>query len=129
MAAGSAESINEKTGKPETKVREENGFFFPLLSFVVFFFPFYQPPTPQPNLNKQPTGGPFLLTKGDNNWGDDRALYARGQRWLRGREHVMGRVVGFLPHVGRVTNVMNDYPAVKYVLIGVLALFVVTSKE
>ena len=67
--------------------------------------------------------------QGDNNWGDDRALYARGQRWLRGSEHVMGRVVGFLPHVGRVTIVMNDYPAVKYVLIGVLALFVVTSKE
>lgn len=72
---------------------------------------------------------PFLLTKGDNNWGDDRALYQKGQRWLRGSEHVMGRVVGFLPHVGRVTIVMNDYPAVKYVLIGVLALFVVTSKE
>lgn len=75
------------------------------------------------------SGGPFLLTKGDNNWGDDRALYNRGQRWLRGNEHVMGRVVGFLPHVGRVTIVMNDYPAVKYVLISVLALFVVTSKE
>ena len=89
-----------------------------------------QPKQPKQQQNKkQPTGGPFLLTKGDNNWGDDRALYARGQRWLRGSEHVMGRVVGFLPHVGRVTIVMNDYPAVKYVLIGVLALFVVTSKE
>ena len=34
-----------------------------------------------------------ILTKGDNNWGDDRALYAKGQKWL-GRHHIMGRVVG-----------------------------------
>jgi signal peptidase len=34
-----------------------------------------------------------ILTKGDNNWGDDRALYARGQKWLA-RHHIMGRVVG-----------------------------------
>ncbi len=34
-----------------------------------------------------------ILTKGDNNWGDDRALYAKGQKWL-GRQHIMGRVVG-----------------------------------
>jgi signal peptidase len=34
-----------------------------------------------------------------------------------------------LPHVGRVTIIMNDYPLVKYALIGVLGLFVVTSKE
>lgn len=76
-------------------------------------------------------GGPAglsLLTKGDNNWGDDRALYARGQRWLTA-DQVMGRVVGFLPAIGRVTIIMNDYPAVKYALIGMLGLFVVTSKE
>ena len=40
-----------------------------------------------------PTFQQDILTKGDNNWGDDRALYARGQKWL-GRQHVMGRVVG-----------------------------------
>jgi signal peptidase I len=28
-----------------------------------------------------------------------------------------------------VTIVMNDYPALKYVLIGVLGLLVITSKE
>lgn len=137
MVTGSAESINEKSGKPEIKVRKKSkDEKIVFLAFLVSFLPRFlslpltnttttnPPPPPQ-----QPTGGPFLLTKGDNNWGDDRALYARGQRWLRGSEHVMGRVVGFLPHVGRVTIVMNDYPAVKYVLIGVLALFVVTSKE
>ena len=35
----------------------------------------------------------------------------------------------FLPYVGQVTIIMNDYPYLKYALIGVLALFVITSKE
>ena len=53
-----------------------------------------------------------VLTKGDNNFGDDKVLYAEGQSWLH-REHIMGRAVGYLPHVGRVTIIMNDYPYVK----------------
>jgi hypothetical protein len=53
-----------------------------------------------------------VLTKGDNNYGDDKVLYADGQSWLH-REHIMGRAVGYLPHVGRVTIIMNDYPYVK----------------
>ena len=35
----------------------------------------------------------------------------------------------YLPHVGQVTIIMNDYPALKYALIAVLGLFVITSKE
>lgn len=35
----------------------------------------------------------------------------------------------FLPYVGQVTIIMNDYPYLKYALIGVLALFVIISKE
>ena len=35
----------------------------------------------------------------------------------------------FLPHVGRVTILMNDYPMFKYALIAVLGVFVLTSKE
>lgn len=69
-----------------------------------------------------------LLTKGDNNYGDDRLLYNPGQEWLH-RRHVMGRAVGYLPHVGMVTIWMNDHPWLKYGLIGVLGLLVVTSKE
>ncbi|KAL0025496.1 hypothetical protein WJX77_006303 [Trebouxia sp. C0004] len=76
----------------------------------------------------QPGGEVSVLTKGDNNHGDDRALYARGQMWLN-QKHIMGRVVGFLPYVGQVTIIMNDYPYLKYALIGVLALFVIMSKE
>ena len=35
----------------------------------------------------------------------------------------------FLPYVGMVTIIMNDYPMLKYGLIAVLAILVITSKE
>eukprot|EP00891_Asterochloris_glomerata_P008376 jgi/Astpho2/8376/fgenesh1_pm.00122_%23_26_t len=75
-----------------------------------------------------PGGEIDILTKGDNNHGDDRSLYAPGQNWLN-QKHIMGRVVGFLPYLGMVTIFMNDYPWLKYALIGTLGLFVLTSKE
>lgn len=59
--------------------------------------------------------------QGDNNPGNDRLLYERGRWWLQ-KEHVVGRAVGFLPGVGMVTIVMNDYPWLKYSVIGVLAV-------
>eukprot|EP00669_Euglena_mutabilis_P007276 TRINITY_DN2615_c0_g1_i2.p1 TRINITY_DN2615_c0_g1~~TRINITY_DN2615_c0_g1_i2.p1 ORF type:complete len:202 (-),score=89.55 TRINITY_DN2615_c0_g1_i2:182-745(-) len=70
----------------------------------------------------------FLLTKGDNNQVHDRALYAQGQLWLE-RRHILGRAKGYLPYVGMVTIVMNDYPYVKYLLISFLGLLVLTNKE
>lgn len=69
-----------------------------------------------------------LLTKGDNNRGNDRVLYAENQDWLN-QEHIMGRAVGYFPYVGMVTILMNDYPYVKYVLIALLGLLVLTSKD
>ena len=60
--------------------------------------------------------------------GDDRVLYAPGQLWLD-RDHVMGRSCGYLPHVGMVTIIMNDYVYLKYALIGFLGLLVLTRKE
>lgn len=32
-------------------------------------------------------------SQGDNNWGDDRSLYPKGQLWLN-TDHIMGKVVG-----------------------------------
>lgn len=69
-----------------------------------------------------------VLTKGDNNWADDIGLYAPGQRWLE-KQHILGRVVGYLPFLGMITIIMNDYPLVKALLIGTLGLVVLTSKE
>ena len=69
-----------------------------------------------------------LLTKGDNNRVDDRGLYAPGQLWLK-REDILGKAVGTLRYVGMVTIALNDYPVLKYVLVGMMGLFVLTSKE
>ncbi|KAI5640728.1 hypothetical protein M9H77_24565 [Catharanthus roseus] len=77
---------------------------------------------------RQDTGEVEVLTKGDNNFGDDRLLYAHGQLWLQ-RHHIMGRAVGFLPYVGWVTIIMTEKPIIKYILIGALGLLVITSKE
>lgn len=69
-----------------------------------------------------------MLTKGDNNAVDDRGLYASSQSWINKR-HVIGRAKGYLPYIGMVTIIMNDYPIVKYVLVGLMGLFVLTTKE
>mmetsp|Transcript_38933 Transcript_38933/g.71924 ORF Transcript_38933/g.71924 Transcript_38933/m.71924 type:complete len:185 (-) Transcript_38933:153-707(-) len=79
-------------------------------------------------VHTKPDGTVDLLTKGDNNRVDDRGLYAPGQLWLR-REDILGRAVGTLRYVGMVTIALNDYPVLKYVLVGMMGLFVLTSKE
>ena len=49
---------------------------------------------------------------------DDRGLYAPGQLWLQ-REDILGRAKGTLRYLGMVTIILNDYPVLKYVLIGI----------
>ncbi|XP_003390276.1 PREDICTED: signal peptidase complex catalytic subunit SEC11C-like [Amphimedon queenslandica] len=73
-------------------------------------------------------GEVYLLTKGDNNQVDDRGLYAPGQLWVK-RDEVVGRARGFLPYIGMVTIIMNDYPKLKYLLLGGLAVFVILHRE
>jgi len=70
----------------------------------------------------------YILTKGDNNSIDDRGLYARGQLWLN-KSDLMGRVRGYLPYIGMVTIWLNDYPMLKWVLIGLMSLFVIIAKD
>eukprot|EP00386_Alphamonas_edax_P008757 GDKI01028527.1.p1 GENE.GDKI01028527.1~~GDKI01028527.1.p1 ORF type:complete len:196 (-),score=55.24 GDKI01028527.1:39-587(-) len=69
-----------------------------------------------------------LLTKGDNNPIDDRGLYARRQLWLN-KQHLMGRAVGFLPYVGMVTIWLNDYPWLKFALVGAMGFFVLLGRD
>mmetsp|Transcript_31244 Transcript_31244/g.87619 ORF Transcript_31244/g.87619 Transcript_31244/m.87619 type:complete len:185 (+) Transcript_31244:294-848(+) len=73
-----------------------------------------------------------ILTKGDNNPVHDRGLYDEQGRmpWLR-NEHIIGRVTGgfYVPYLGMVTIIMNDYPMLKYILIGALGVMVITTKE
>ena len=67
-----------------------------------------------------------VLTKGDNNRVDDRGLYAPGQLWLK-REDILGRARGTLRYLGMVTIILNDYPVLKYVLIGKQKYFIALS--
>lgn len=57
-----------------------------------------------------------VLTKGDNNIPDDRELYGHGRKWLQ-RPMIIGRAFAFLPYAGMLTILMNDYPALRYVLL------------
>lgn len=79
-------------------------------------------------VHEKADGSIEVLTKGDNNRVDDRGLYAPGQLWLQ-REDILGRAKGTLRYLGMVTIILNDYPVLKYVLIGVMGLFVLTNKE
>ncbi|RZC92095.1 hypothetical protein C5167_027984 [Papaver somniferum] len=77
---------------------------------------------------RRDTGEVKVLTKGDSNVQPDKRLYAPGQEWLY-RHHVVGRAVGFLPYVGWLTIIVTENPIIKYVLIGALGLFIITSKN
>ena len=71
------------------------------------------PPLPRPAVSACSENGTVkFLTKGDNNSVDDRGLYAPGQLWLTKRD-VVGRARGFVPYIGVVTILMNDYPKLK----------------
>lgn len=80
------------------------------------------------SVHDRPDGTQDMLTKGDNNSVDDRSLYEDGQMWLA-RDNILGVAKGSVPYAGMVTILLNDYPKLKYVLVGVLGLFVLTSKE
>jgi len=67
------------------------------------------------------SGEDYILTKGDNNNIDDRALYNKDQLWIK-KSDIIGKVKGFLPYIGYITIVMSDYPKLKYALLGVLTI-------
>lgn len=79
-------------------------------------------------IHEKSNGTVKILTKGDNNSVDDRGLYAPGQLWLE-KKDIVGRARGFVPYVGIVTILMNDYPKFKYAVLGLLGLFVLVHRE
>jgi len=74
------------------------------------------------------TGEEYILTKGDNNKVDDRALYNKDQLWVK-RNEIIGKVKGYLPYIGYFTIVMSDYPKLKYALLAILAIMMFNEKE
>jgi len=79
-------------------------------------------------LHEKEDGTVKFLTKGDNNSVDDRGLYAPGQLWLT-KKDVVGRARGFLPYVGMVTILMNEYPKFKIMVLAGLGLYVLVHRE
>eukprot|EP00331_Platyophrya_macrostoma_P012737 CAMPEP_0176410048 /NCGR_PEP_ID=MMETSP0127-20121128/2839_1 /TAXON_ID=938130 /ORGANISM="Platyophrya macrostoma, Strain WH" /LENGTH=180 /DNA_ID=CAMNT_0017789499 /DNA_START=49 /DNA_END=591 /DNA_ORIENTATION=- len=77
---------------------------------------------------RESDGHVFILTKGDNNNLDDRALYPRGVEWI-GEKDLMGRSKAYLPHVGYLTILMSENNWMRFVVVGALAFFVITGKE
>lgn len=73
-------------------------------------------------------GSLAILTKGDNNQVDDRGLYERGRHFI-GKKEIMGRIQTFLPYAGMITIWLNDYPWLKYILIGSMGFFVIIGRE
>ncbi|KAG9340724.1 hypothetical protein JZ751_020314 [Albula glossodonta] len=69
-----------------------------------------------------------IVHRGDNNAVDDRGLYKQGQHWLE-KKDVVGRARGFVPYIGIVTILMNDYPKFKYAVLFLLGLFVLVHRE
>uniref|UniRef100_A0A8C5LM14 Signal peptidase complex catalytic subunit SEC11 n=1 Tax=Leptobrachium leishanense TaxID=445787 RepID=A0A8C5LM14_9ANUR len=79
-------------------------------------------------VHEKDSGDIKFLTKGDNNEVDDRGLYKEGQNWLE-KKDVVGRARGFLPYVGMVTIVMNDYPKFKYAVLAIMGAFVLLKRH
>ncbi|KDO26843.1 hypothetical protein SPRG_08134 [Saprolegnia parasitica CBS 223.65] len=68
------------------------------------------------------------VLKGDNNNVDDRGLYAPGQLWLQ-RGDIVGIARASIPYVGMATILMNDYPALKVLAVGLMAIMAFTQRE
>lgn len=72
--------------------------------------------------------GLYVLTKGDNNHGDDRVLYDPGQEWIHSR-HIVGRSTVYVPFVGMLTILLAENLWLRYIVLAALGFFVLTSKE
>ncbi|KAJ3168749.1 hypothetical protein HK101_011598 [Irineochytrium annulatum] len=70
--------------------------------------------------------GAVMLTKGDHNLENDRALYAPGQLWIRERD-VVGRVRGIVPYIGYVSVLLNENAMVKTAVLGAVGLMALLS--
>ena len=70
----------------------------------------------------------LFLTKGDNNNVDDRGLYPKDTPYLD-ETNVVGHVFATIPYSGQVTLILNDYPIIKYAMIGFMFISFLVSKE
>ncbi|CCE65553.1 hypothetical protein TPHA_0L02010 [Tetrapisispora phaffii CBS 4417] len=71
----------------------------------------------------------LLLTKGDNNAGNDISLYADRNIYLDKQNDIVGTVKGYLPKVGYITIWISENQYAKYGLMGLIALSSLFSTE
>ena len=69
----------------------------------------------------------YLLTKGDNNEVNDRGIYGFETTWLS-KKHIMGRVRASIPYLGVITIALTENPIVKYCVLGVAVLLILTTR-
>jgi signal peptidase len=75
------------------------------------------------------------MTKGDNNIPNDRGIYedmsdpSRRRKWWIGKKNITGRILGYLPYVGYATILLNDNPSLKWTVLALMAIMVLTSKD
>lgn len=75
------------------------------------------------------TGKQFLLTKGDNNAGNDIPLYAGRKIYLQKDKDIVGTVKGYIPQLGYVTIWISENKYAKFALMGILGLSALLSNE
>lgn len=129
-AEASVERKDVKVG--EIVVYEVPGKDIPIVHRVVKRFPSTTASRSLANLKpieRRKFDGVKVLTKGDNNAASDEELYARGQELLDRDRDVVGSVVGFVPWVGYGTILLSEYPWAKSVMLGLMGLSVVLSRE
>ncbi|CEP62186.1 signal peptidase complex catalytic subunit SEC11 LALA0_S04e09780g [Lachancea lanzarotensis] len=75
------------------------------------------------------TGKQLLLTKGDNNAGNDIPLYAKRKLYLQKDRDIVGTVKGYIPQLGYVTIWISENKYAKAGLMGLIALSALLSNE
>ncbi|QPG76956.1 Signal peptidase complex catalytic subunit [Brettanomyces nanus] len=70
-----------------------------------------------------------ILTKGDNNQGDDLPLYEYNVNYLDRQKDILGSVKGYIPKVGYVTILITENKYFKYAIVGLLALSALFNQE
>ncbi|CCW60219.1 unnamed protein product [Phytomonas sp. EM1] len=73
-------------------------------------------------------GKQFYLTKGDNNHWNDRALYDSAMEFISG-EAIVGKVFAKLSFFGYATIMFNEVAIVKYISMGLIGFFLITSMD
>lgn len=71
----------------------------------------------------------LLLTKGDNNAGNDIPLYANKKLYLQKEKDIVGTVKGYIPQLGYITIWISENKYAKFAMMGLLGLSALLGNE